>query len=314
MDRMTNFILMLILEIPAIVLSIVIFAHFALNRQARSKLKNHGWIVLLIVNFFQLTVDLPMPMSYFRLSTVWPPSNAYCVWWTWYEFSINTVGLFLMAWISLERHILIFRPHAMLEAPWKKWIFHIIPIILCLIWTPAFYFVIVVISPHCSNIWDFNTLLCDIPCYYSVTALAQFDFTLNLLFPIMMIMFANLTLVIRVIYQKISRKQVIHWQRHRKMVLQLWIVSSLYMGFWLPLTITEFIQFTAMPSFMIDQLEIMEFVVYFIPLFLPMICLSTLPELVKKIMDVIPTRQTNVIGVVILNRGARQTATVATGR
>jgi hypothetical protein len=227
MDRTTKFVLMLVLEIPAIIFSIVIFVHFALNRQARSQLKNHGWLVLLIVNFFQLVIDLPMPMSYCYENSVWPTSSAYCVWWTWCEFSLNTIGLFLMAWISIERHVLIFHQHAILQVSWKKWAFHFAPIILCLIWTPIFYIAVVVISPYCTTVWDFNLVNCGIPCYFTASFLGQFDFIFNIAVPVMVIMLANLTLAIRVTYQKVSRYQTINWRRHRKMVLQLWIVSSL---------------------------------------------------------------------------------------
>jgi len=98
------------------------------------------------------------------------------------------------------------------------------------------------------------------------------------------------------------------------MILQLWIVSSLYLGFWLPVVITELIQITVLPSFMIDQLETMLFFIYFIPLFLPMICLSTLPELMKKIMNIFALQQLNVIGVVSHNREERQKGTIAVNR
>jgi hypothetical protein len=98
------------------------------------------------------------------------------------------------------------------------------------------------------------------------------------------------------------------------MILQLWIVSSLYLGFWLPVVITELIQITVLPSFMIDQLETMLFFTYFIPLFLPMICLSTLPELMKKIMNIFSLQQLNVIGVVSHNRGERQKGTIGVNR
>jgi hypothetical protein len=105
-----------------------------------------------------------------------------------------------------------------------------------------------------------------------------------------------------------SRHRVINWRRHRKMVLQLWIVSSLYMAFWLPMTITQLIQITVMPSFMIDQLETILYVVYFIPIFLPMICLSALPELVKIIINIIPPTNLNAIGVVTYTQRAGRAA------
>jgi hypothetical protein len=81
------------------------------------------------------------------------------------------------------------------------------------------------------------------------------------------------------------------------------------MGFWLPTTITQLIQITVMPSFMIDHLETILFVVYLIPLLLPMICFSVLPELVKNTMNIIGKAKLNVIGVVAFTRGAGRTAT-----
>ncbi|CAF1426083.1 unnamed protein product [Adineta steineri] len=271
---------MLIFEVLAIALSLVIFVHFAVNHQVRSKLKNHGWLVLLICNFVQLILDLPMPMSYYYVGSVWPTSNIFCVWWTWCEYSLNSIGLFLMAWISIERHFIIFYPHTILQVSWKKWIFHFIPIIFCLIWAPLFYFVVVIISPECTTVWDFSLLICGLPCHYEISILIQFDFIFNIVVPITIIILANLLLVIRVTYQKMSRQQAINWRRHRKMVSQLWIVSSLYLGFWLPSTITLLIQVTILPSFMIDQLE--------------------------KLM--------NVIGVVTFRRDAGQKATMAPAR
>ncbi|CAF1570228.1 unnamed protein product [Adineta steineri] len=310
MDHLSKLIVMLILEIPSIVLSILILIYFGMYREARSELRNHGWFILLIVNFFQLIINLPMPLSYYYLNKISPATNAYCVWWTWCEYSLNSIGLFLMAWISIERHIIVFHSHTMLEKRWKKWIFHFIPLIFCLIWPPLFFFVFVVISPFCTTEWDFNTVLCGSPCYFTDVSLSQFDFNFDLVIPIIIIMLANVTLVIRVIYQKISRQQVINWRHHRKMVLQLWIISSLYIGFWLPNIITILVQITILPSFMDEQLETMEFIVYFIPLLLPMVCLTALPELIKKVKNIITRPQFNVIDVVHYNRRSKQMITV----
>ncbi|UJR17799.1 hypothetical protein I4U23_004698 [Adineta vaga] len=309
MEQQSKFILIFAFEIPAIVLSIILFVYFVSNRPIRSKLKNHGWFILLTINFFQLTLRMPMPMSYYYLNYIWPPTNAYCLWWTWCEYSLNIIGLFLMAWISIERHLLVFHSHTLFQLRWKKWLFHFIPIVFCLLWAPLFFFVFVVISPFCTTVWNFNLLLCGFPCYFREKILNQFDFIFNLFLPVFTIMLANITLVTRVIYQKISRQQIVHWQRHRKMVLQLWIVSSLYMGLWLPLTITLFVEMTTLPLFMVDRLQEMQFAPYFVSLLLPMICLSTQPELITKIKNFLWKRPTNRITVGILNRDAGQTLT-----
>ncbi|UJR24164.1 hypothetical protein I4U23_027130 [Adineta vaga] len=266
----SKFSILLAFEIPAIIFSIIIFAYFAVNRTARTKVQNHGWLVLLIVSFIQVIINLPMPISYYYLGRVVPASDTYCAWWTWFEFSLNTIGIFLMAWISIERHIFVFYSNAIFQGRFKKWICHFIPIIICLTWTPFFYFLVVVISPYCSQEWDFNVIICGVPCYYINKSVGQFNFLFNVAFPILIILIVNVLLVIRVNYEKISHHQKINWRNHRKMILQLWTISSIYLLCWLPLMITKFVQITVMPTFMVDHLDIFLFAVYLVPLLLPM--------------------------------------------
>ncbi|UJR17647.1 hypothetical protein I4U23_004543 [Adineta vaga] len=172
----------------------------------------------------------------------------------------------------------------------------------------------IVISPFCTPFWFFNLVLCGFPCYYGTEILQRFDYIFSLLSPVAIIMLANVMLVIRVIHQKRSLQQAVNWRRHRKMVLQLWLVSSLYMGLWLPLTITLFVQMTAIPSFMYDKLDTMQFAPNFIALLLPMICLSTQPELLAKIKSLIRARSGNRVSVVTYNRNAGRTLTIVTAR
>ena len=309
MDHRGKFIFLVVFEIPAVFLSFILFIYFFFNRPIYSKLKNHGWIILLTLNFLQLTFHLPMPMSYYYINYISPQKSTYCVWWTWCEYTLNITELFLMAWISIERHLVVFHAHSVFQVRWKRWIFHFIPIIFCLIWAPLFYLVLIVISPLCTSKWDFTLLLCGFPCYYQVKVLYQFDVVFNIILPVASITLANVTLVIRAIYQKISRRQAVDWRRHRKMVLQLWIVSSLYMGIWLPLAITLFVEMTFEPSFMVNQRETMQFVLHVVPLLLPLICLSTQPELVSKIKDHIRMRLVNTVGAVAHNRNPGQITT-----
>ena len=308
MEQQSKFILLVVFEIPAVVLSIIIFVYFAYNRAFCLQLKNHGWIVLLTKNFLQLIFHLPMPMNYYRLNYIWPRTNAYCTWWTWCEYSMNITGLTLMAWISVERHLFIFHAHTLFRVRWKKWMFHYIPLAFCLMWTPLFYFFLVVISPFCTNVWNFNRVLCGFPCYYNIgVVLMKFDFTFDILFPVVTITLANVTLVLRVIHQQMYQQRPVEWRRHRKMVLQLWIVSSLYIGLWVPLAITLIVQQAGQRSFMVNETETMQFGVYFVPLFLPMICLSTQPELLRKMQNIIRRRPMNRICGVTYNRNTEQT-------
>lgn len=295
MDHLGKFLLLLLVGLSSIVFSIIIIIYFAKNREARLQPRNHGWLVLVIIFLLQVTTDYPLGMSFFYYGKVWPESYAYCVWWTWYEFSFNGIGLFLMASISIERHVLIFHPQGAFQTPWRKWLFHYIPIIACVAWPPLFYLLIVVISPLCSTEWTYLEFNCGVPCYFTVYFVGQFDFLFNIVAPLGLIIVANVLLVIRVIYQKISRHQPVNWRRQRKMTVQLWTISSLYLAFWLPITIVQLIQLTAIPTFMLDQVTTLLFCIYFVPLLLPMVCLSTLPDLVKKMLRFVGWRRTNTV-------------------
>ena len=293
--RFTKFLIILIVGIPSILFSITIIGYFMINRGARSQLRNHGWLVLICVFLAQVTTDFPMAMSYYYYNQIRPESYAYCVWWTWYEFSFNGIGLFLMASISVERHILIFYSQEMLQTPWRKWLFHFCPIILSVAWPCFFYILVVVISPFCSTEWTFQEFNCGVPCYFMVYFVGQFDFLFNIVTPLAVIILANILLIIRVVYHRTSHHQPVTWRRHRKMTIQLGTVSSVYLAFWLPITIVQMIQITVLPSFMLDQVETLLFLIYFVPLLSPMVCMTTLPDLLKRIVRLIRRHDSQVV-------------------
>ncbi len=230
MQDIVKFVLLLVFEIPAIFVSIPIFIYFITHHVDRSKPKNHVWLVLLVVTFLQLIINLPMPMSFYYLGQIWPATNAYCVWWTWYEYSTIAMSLILTAWASIERHFFIFHPTFMLGAPWKKWMFHLGPIILCILCPALWYMVLVVISPMCTSVWDFDSVICSLPCYETTDdgIYGIIDTILAIVIPLIALILANMILIVRVIYMRISRHQVVNWRRHRKMAFQLWLISSLY--------------------------------------------------------------------------------------
>jgi hypothetical protein len=278
-----QFAVILVLQIPSIAVSLLIFVYFVRNRQIRSQLNHRIILVLLAVNFLEVATDLPMPLSFYHTSMAKPSTNSYCVWWTWYEFSLNTVCLFLMAWASIERHILIFSSHWM-QGRWKRRALHIAPIIFCLLWTPLFYVVMIIISPHCSTIWRFDSVLCGQPCYLTTNngVFGSFDFSFNILVPIVIIVLANFTLIFRVVYGKYTRHQPIIWRRQRKLTLQMVSISILYVIFWFPSTLTQLVEIYFNSEFLLVHLESLLFLIYFVPLLLPFVCLVRLTKLMKQ--------------------------------
>ncbi|CAF1461130.1 unnamed protein product [Adineta steineri] len=293
MDPTLKFILLLVFQVPAILVSIIIFIYFASDRNARSKPKNHIWLILLILNFLYLISDLPMSMSYYYQGKIWVKNDGYCVWWNWYESSLDFLGLYLMAWASIERHFFIFHSQTIMRVRWKMWMAHYIPIFLCFAWVLIFDFVFIVTPPICVNTWYFDLHMCGAPCFYTTYNgyYAIVEFIVNVVAPLGVITFANIFLIIRVIYQKIIHHQAVNWRRHRKMTFQLWLISSVYLAFWLPNTLSNIIRMTIMPTFFIDEADTMLFIVYFIPVLLPVVCLNTYPELLRKINELIRRRR-----------------------
>jgi hypothetical protein len=298
MQELLKFVLLLIFEIPATFVSILILIYFITHRAARSKAKNHVWLVLLVVSSLQSTIHLPMSMSFYYLGEIRPAIDSYCVWWTWFEYSTTATSLILIAWASTERHLLIFHATFLLGGSWRKWMFHIIPITCCTLFASLWYIALVVISPECTNTWDFGYIVCGLPCYISTGdgTYGIVDTLITIVIPLGILLLANMTLIIRVIYERISRQQNVNWRRHRKMAFQLWFISSLYVAGWLPLAITLMIRIIANPSFLDNQLADMIYTLNFIPLLLPFVCLGAFPEIINSIREYLRKQHRNQVG------------------
>ena len=284
-DYHVKFSVMISFQIGSIFTSLIIFTSFALNRQVRIDSRNHSLLLLLIISFLQVLTDLPMPIDFFRLNgIVQPATSAYCIWWIWYEFSLNKINITLMAWISVERHLLIFHsPFIQHMTAWKRRALHIGPLVVCVVWGPMFYLLTVIISPMCVNTRYFDQLLCGLPCYLS-TNWGTFDLFVDVIAPIFIIFLSNLALFSRVIHQeKLMTGRVTQNSRsQRKMASQLALISILYLIVWLPVSIVQLGEIYISRTFLSNYLNLFNFLLYFVPLLLPVIYLVSTFQAIKQ--------------------------------
>lgn len=290
-----EFSLALIFEIQAVCISLIIFVYFAKNPAARLKRHHHSWLVLLIMNFIQLILDLPIALSFYYRKSLWPESNIFCTWWVWLSFSSDTSALFLLVWIAIERHLLIFYSQTIFQNRWFKHILHIPPLIICVIWAPIVYFILIVLSTTCTPVWAFDQLLCGPPCYIYTGFYGNYDFIFNVCVPLFLNILINVILIVRVIKTRMSRQAGINWRRHRKMLIQFWAISTLHLALWSPLVSVSLVQMTVDPSFMADQYTTLEYTLYYMPLLMPLTCLLAMPKLMKEIINSIWRRRSNII-------------------
>lgn len=99
--------------------------------------------------------------------------------------------------------------------------------------------------------------------------------------PVLIIFFANLFLILRVIHQK--RRHRTSWNRNRKLTIQLIGIAFIYILFWFPLSFNAFFSIF-MPSLYSQQIQTnyFIFIVYLVPICLPFVFFISVPELKRK--------------------------------
>ncbi|CAF0945566.1 unnamed protein product [Adineta steineri] len=182
-------------QIPSILFGVVILYYLLMDRALRNALNNHVIIAMvsvgLILQFFDVTA-----LTYItRTGTELVSTKAFCLAWV----SIRSIGfpgvINLVAWASIERHILIF--HANLVRTKTK----------------RFFFSLSSVGHLHDDSWPY----CG---YYSCV-------TVN---PSV----AFVALIIRVLVSKCRARQRIQWRNYRKMAIQLLSISFLYIVLYCP--------------------------------------------------------------------------------
>lgn len=283
-----QFILLLIVELPALFCTIILFIYLSYSWQTLIKqaLRNHVLLILVILSLLYMTLDLPFSINSYRLGFDQPRDKSFCLWWYFLDYTLIIASIFLTAIASVQRHILIFHAHWFYSKR-VKYLLHFLPIFLCLIYPILFYLSTIIFYP-CEQSDDNESLYCSQPCYTDSFALFNFDWIINTALPLLTIMFANFTLIIRVIrsMRKIRRRrQSLTWKRQRKLTLQLLSLSYIYVLGWAPSTIVSIIQSFAQPNLLEDipQLEYCDFLTFFVCPLQSLICVLSLPELRKSV-------------------------------
>jgi hypothetical protein len=193
-----------------------------------------------------------------------------------------TVSLQLVTWCCIERHLFVFHSQTM-KKNWCLILFHYIPLMFCLLYTPLFYLRFIFFPTTCINVWDYTIIYCGGACYsYFDPFLGTFDWIGNYGVPTLIICFANLLLFVRIIWQKIQRQLPIQWSRQKRMIIQLSFISILYLLFMFPQVIVSSVQTLWSRDFLSDiQADYLYYIVYFINQLLPFIIVGSLPEMRK---------------------------------
>lgn len=276
-----KFAIMFILSIPAAILSLIIFVFFVTNRSTLKSSHNQSLLILLVVNFIQIMFEIPFFLNYYIQDHINPATSIYCTSWTFIDYTLCATNEWLMATISIQRHILIFHGN-ILRVSMLRILVNYLPIIICLIYPALFYLFAIILYPCDGTQWDFNEKLCGLGnCYLLFDpVLGAFDWAFNNGAPIFITTFANIALFTRIVLQKRRFNSLFTWDRQRRMAKQLFSVAILYIIAWTPCVVIALIQTLGDRDFLADiQTNYLLDLNYLTCFLFPYICLSHLPKL-----------------------------------
>ena len=128
--------------------------HLFFNRTLRQALHNHVIIVLLIIALMCNLIDIPAYITYLSLGYVWISTSAFCNLWWFIDIGLFDMIAMLMAFATIERHILVFR-RGWVSTQTKRFLLHYLPLTILIIYDTVFYLV-VIIFPPCENVYDYS--------------------------------------------------------------------------------------------------------------------------------------------------------------
>ncbi|CAF1189351.1 unnamed protein product [Rotaria sp. Silwood1] len=296
--RPIRFWTILIFYIPSLICSLFIFYNVIIHRTLRQALHNHVIVLLLFINLIVQLTSIPWILNYYHLGNVWPQNSFFCLTWIFIDEALYITTTLLFAWATIERHILIFHDQ-LVSTKYKLIFFHYLPIVIILLYCIC-YNIITIIVPPCENTFDYTQLVCGYPlCYYEVSLVAAWDVIVNDIIPTIIIIFCCIGLLLRVLYQKYRLRRPVLWRNHRRMTIQLLSISVLYLVLYIPKMLMEFIYLCGISEdFGADFMLYAEFFVYYGNLFLPFVCVGSMPELKKTFKKMFPylQRQRRTVG------------------
>ncbi|CAF1235199.1 unnamed protein product [Adineta steineri] len=137
-------------------------------------------------------------------------------------------------------------------------------------------------STQCTNVWDYTVLYCGGACYTYIQSLITFDWLFNYGFLILIIVISNTALFTRFIWRKASRQQPIQWRRHRRLIIQLIFISSLFLIFGVPSTLVAIIEVLWLPTFLLDiEYNYLTYISVYGNQLYPFVIIGSLPEIQK---------------------------------
>jgi hypothetical protein len=285
LPRSIRFWLLLLFNIPSTICILSLIAHIIINRTQRYALYAHTILIILILNLPIQLLDINFYLVFFQYGSLQPSKPIACLLWWLADYGFYAGGLMLMAWLSIERHILIFHD-GWVSTRRRRFLFHYLPLIILVTYILLFYFIVIFFLP-CENIYLYTVPVCGAsPCYQSYDILAMWDFIVNTSTPILLEAIVSTALVIRVQWQIQRLHQSTQWRKQRRMIIQLFLVSGANISLNLPYYMLTIAHRCGLPEEYGAQAVLYFFFLgYYVIFLFPFASLCQFPDLRKQIKN-----------------------------
>ena len=151
--------------IPSLICFSFIFYYFIKLRKRLifDCINHHVILLILIIDFLLISTELPITLYYLAFGNV--QTRKICLFWIYWDYTLETASLFLTMYASIERYLLVFLQHHVKN---HHFIFHYIPMSCVGLYIPILYFYLVILSPCAQNYpYDTTAFACGGACFFS---------------------------------------------------------------------------------------------------------------------------------------------------
>lgn len=282
LPRTVRFWLLQIFLIPSLCCSFILLYHLISDRNFRKTLSNHVIIILLLNGMLIQLIDIPLMLNFLRLGSVQPAVPIMCQLRWLMDLGMFSLRGFLMAWASIEQHILVFHEQVV-SSRRRRICFHYFPLVSIVIYAFVLY-IYVIFFPPCRNFYVYTLEWCALPCFLMASPFGTYSAIFNSFLPTFCVLFFSIFLYLRVIRQKRRLQQRVGWRKCRKMFVQFLMIAVVFLLFDVPCAILSLVAISGSPTYPVIQSGLYSyFIRTFLSLFMPFIFLHSIPEAYKKI-------------------------------
>ncbi|CAF3849323.1 unnamed protein product [Adineta steineri] len=294
-----RFWIFLVSNILSLICCLFVLYHFLFDPNLRRCLHNHVMIIILIICLIWELTTVPWTMYLYLYEVVWIQTPTFCMIWKFLDSVLYTTTAKLVGWTSVERHILVFHDQ-WVSTKKKRFFIHYLPLIFIVLYGIIVYGITTPMNNCNRPLYYFIPFCAYYSCIYDSAVFSLYEYLTGGILSSVLIGFGSTFLVLRVILRKRHlQQQQIQWRKHRKMILQLLSVSSLFFVLYLPpVVLATAYKLGLPPDVGVQYNTYASLFSYYITFLFPFTCLSTIPQLGTRIKNILRCRwrqQANVV-------------------